>query len=176
MLLSPQINKSIAETILVKKENVFQLKRTLCSSELIYLPYYLFSVSITMKNGKEEKSHVCVDVITGECAHYKVASNNSLSESNNNLIPLISGDEAKEKVRSFILNEILHKKRKRIEFLSIETELKYVLNYPYWIGYFKKGEAIDFKVIDGISGQIQGPKMKPAFIKYLMRCNFLKVN
>ncbi|MBI1938332.1 MAG: hypothetical protein HYS25_09405 [Ignavibacteriales bacterium] len=165
----PQIKESNAVEVLKKRENIFQREKNVRRSELIYLPYYLFSFNIYLADGKVESSFVCVDLIGGECAHLRDKTNivqgNKTAEFNN----VITENEAAERARKFIINEILHKKKKYLNFLTMEIKLETVLEYPYWIGYFQKKNGIDFNVIDGITGQKQGPKMKTIFIKFLMQ-------
>lgn len=165
----PQIEKNTAVEVLEKRENIFQRKKNICRSDLIYLPYYLFSFNIYLADGKVESSFVCVDLIGGECAYLKdrkeIAHENKTAEFNS----AITENEAAEKARKFIINEILHKKKKYLNFLTMEIKLETVFEYPYWIGYFQKKDGIDFNVIDGITGQKQGPKMKTIFIKFLMQ-------
>lgn len=165
----PQIDKGIAVEVLQKRENIFQKKKNICHSYLIYLPYYLFSFNIYLTGGKVENSFVCVDLIGGECAHLKDKTNFVQENKAAGFNSVISENEAEEKARKFIINEILHKKKKYLKFLTMEAKLESVLEYPYWIGYYQKKDGIDFNVIDGITGQKQGPKMKTIFIKFLMQ-------
>jgi hypothetical protein len=37
--------------------------------------------------------------------------------------------------------------------------------YPFWIGYFKRRGRYDFMVLDAVSGEIQGIKMRKVFMK-----------
>jgi len=54
----------------------------------------------------------------------------------------------------------------------IDLNIEGIVNYPYWIGYYKRKDGVDFDVIDAVSGKKQGAKMKPVFIELLMRsCN-----
>ncbi len=168
MQYQPLINKNRAVEELVRKENLFQRKKDLCRSELIFLPYYLFAVTIHSNDGKSRLSHVCVDMINGECA-YLVNNNFNNIVNVNNFIPDVTENEAGDKARKFIINEILYKKRKYQDCPQIEIELKNIMEYPYWIGYFKKENGYDFNIIDGVTGQRQGPKMKAVFIKYLIK-------
>ena len=67
----PKIDKDSAVKRLKQKENFFQRKKNICQSELIFVPYYLFSVNIHMENNKTVDFYVCVDTIIGECAYLK---------------------------------------------------------------------------------------------------------
>jgi len=50
---------------------------------------------------------------------------------------------------------------------SIQFDKK--IHYPYWIGYFHRKGALDFEVVDGISGERQGAKMRPIFVNVLLQ-------
>jgi len=169
MQLNSQIDERTAREILIKKENLFQRKRTLCKSELIQLSYYLFSAVYNLSNGKKEYSYIGVDTISGECAHINSPQRFLNEKSEDEFKKLISIEEAKIIANKFLINEILYRKKKRISLINIEIKLEALFEYPYWIGYFKRGSGIDFNVIDGLTGQRQGPKMKSVFIKYLMQ-------
>jgi hypothetical protein len=163
------LNINKAEELLTKKENFFQRNKTLCKSELIYLPYYLFSAEIHLSSNKTGRFFLAVDTIAGECAHIKNVQrflDQSFSKSQNFII---SEEEAGIIAKKFFVNEILYKKRKGVGFIKTSITLEKVFEYPYWIGYFRRGDGIDFNVIDGLTGQRQGPKMKSVFIKYLMQ-------
>ena len=38
------------------------------------------------------------------------------------------------------------------------------VHYPFWVAYFKKRGAYDFKALDAVSGEIQGVKMRKVFL------------
>ncbi len=169
MRFKPVLNKVDAIKELTQKDNPFQRKKALCRSELLYLKYYIFSCKFLLANNKVEKSHVGVDVVSGECAHIKNINTNISSGQEIEFNQCITQALAKEKAQKFIISEILYRKKKLSLNLNIQIEFETMLEYPYWIGYFNRKNAIDFNVIDGITGQKQGSKMKAVFIKYLMQ-------
>ena len=165
----PKIDKDSAVKRLKQKENFFQRKKNICQSELIYVPYYLFSVNIHMENNKTVDFYVCVDTIIGECAYLKERKEIKSTASALSAQSSIDAEMADERVRKFITNEILLKKKKLMNHKRMDISLETVFEYPYWIGYFRRDDGIDFSAIDGVTGQKQGPKMKTMFIKYLLQ-------
>jgi hypothetical protein len=37
--------------------------------------------------------------------------------------------------------------------------------YPFWVGFFRKGDTYDFKALDAVSGEAQGVRMRKVFLK-----------
>ena len=37
--------------------------------------------------------------------------------------------------------------------------------YPFWVAYFQKENAYDFKALDAVSGEVQGIRMRKVFLR-----------
>ena len=82
--------------------------------------------------------------------------------------PSEATDKGKEHIRRFLLQQSLKQKyRAELQNINLDNEIY----YPFWIGYFYRKGALDFDVIDGVSGEKQGVTMRPVFIKFLMELN-----
>ena len=43
------------------------------------------------------------------------------------------------------------------------------MHYPFWVGYFKRGEAYDFSALDAVSGEVQGVRMRKVLLAAFRR-------
>lgn len=169
MQFEPKIDKDSAVKALAKKENFMASVKNICSTELLYLPYYLFNCTLHFNKEKVVETLVGVDQVIGECAH--IRSNSGTKPGSGAIIKkaLIPVDKAKEIAERFVLSETLYKKNRFSGLNYTNVTFKYLFVYPYWIGYYRTGKGIDFNIIDAVTGQKQGPRMKAVFIKYLMQ-------
>jgi len=39
------------------------------------------------------------------------------------------------------------------------------MQYPFWVAYFRRGSAYDFRSLDAVSGEVQGIRMRKVFLK-----------
>jgi len=164
----PLISCDEAQIFLSKK---LFFKKKIVHAELIYIPGYMFSVSCS--HIKKNHLNVFVDSIIGEFA--LLSSKNQFFDyiiQKEKILREIPIDQAREIAvnemkRMFLWRSL--KTKKKIP-MDIITDSDFLM-YPYWIGYFKKKEKIDFQAIDAVSGKEQGAKMKPLFIQYLISEN-----
>lgn len=170
MFVVPRIEEQRAKAILSKHPRPLAKKRKIIKVELFYLPNYVFNVEIENRKAKVNLMKICVDGIEGHFAYYdetelteKPATQGKSADFN------ISADEAmklgKDEFHRMVLRQSL-KKRDEITIRSITFDK--IVFYPFWIGYFKRKGAYDFESIDALSGQRQGVKMKPVFIRALL--------
>lgn len=161
-----QIDLKSAKKYLSKKYYLFRKPVSVCKSEKMFLPYYQFDCSIKMNN-KTEIIQVAIDTFYGECA---IVNSITCTQNMKDKIRdcIININEAETIVKRFIINEILYSKSKGFEFPIIRISYVKTFLYPYWIGYYQKGNNYDIEIIDGYTGQKQGPKMKKVFINYLI--------
>ena len=168
--ISNNITQDAAVSLLRKPYNLIFSPKEIIKVELLYMPYYVFESAIDYSNGKQEIRKVCVDCISGDYAFVK---NNDLLVSSEQWQQektfQIDADKAMQIARKTITAAIILEKSKRTKVESINTELKFVMEYPYWCGYFQKKNKLDFEVIDAVNGVQQGAKMKPTFIKLIMQ-------
>ena len=161
-----QIDFNSAKKFLSKKYYLFRKPVSICKSEKMFLPYYQFDCSIKMNN-KTDIIPIAIDSFYGECA---IVNSSTCTQNINDKICncAINVKEAETIVKRFIIYEILYMKSKGLEIPIIEISYVKTFLYPYWIGYYKKGINYDIEIIDGYTGQKQGPKMKKVFINYLI--------
>lgn len=165
-----QIDKEAAKIRLEAPPRPLAKKRHILKVDLFYLPNYIFYLQILHKNTTLSKAKIIVDGIEGVYATYRDTSLNESPELPSRLIKSkLSMEEAEksglEEFRRYLLRFSL-KKKSISEIKSCEFEQE--IYYPYWVGYFNRKSGYDFDVIDGISGQRQGAKMKPVFMQALL--------
>jgi hypothetical protein len=174
MYVKPEISEEKAREILFRKRSFlsfkflkkpFQLKRI----ELIYLPFYLFDIVLT----GEKNVTIAVDGLLGDTLFFvddKLQYQESTEHSACDFV--LSPADAKEKAlkeyKTMLLEQEL-RSRKTVTVETISDSKK--IYYPFWIGYYLKGKAYDFKSLDALSGQIQGLKMRKVFLKALRQLN-----
>ena len=171
MFVTQKINRTQAQIRLAKNPRPFTKRRDIIKVELIYLPSYLFSISIKSSQHDLVIEEICVDAIAGEFAFFKRTELTTYP-----ILPsrkyefIISESEAEvaalDQYKKFILKQNL-KAKSRNEIQS--TVLNKKIYYPFWIGYFYRKGALDFEVLDGVSGILQGAKMRPVFINLLLQ-------
>lgn len=167
MKLSAKINRDEAISRLKKPYNLLSSRKDIIKADLVFLPYYVFESRICFSKDKEEKRIICVDTISGDYAFFR---NLDLKTKREKLfyIQLIEPGEAINIARKTIESNLMFEKGKGRNIKSINVTDSGMIEYPYWMGYFKRKNRIDFDVVDAINGSSQGVKMKPTFIKLLM--------
>ena len=131
--------------------------------ELLYLPYYLFHLVLS-GDGRERKVSIAMDGLLGNVVFF--VGDDLKFKKDTNFSPccdfLLSFEDAREKTF------------KEYKWLLVESRAGSTLKeisggaqifYPFWIAYFKKRGSYDFKALDGVSGEIQGVKMRKVFLK-----------
>jgi hypothetical protein len=170
MYAKPFIKKTQAESTLSKKNTLFLGGKKILKIDLVYLPVFLFSVRCEDSRGRVYDDKVSVDGIKGEFAFYKdVEFDSSPSDAKISADFRITESEALEVVRvaySRYLYKSNMKTRNDAVIKYVNPEEKFY--YPYWIGYYKRSNGLDFDVVDAIGGAKQGVKMRPVFIDMLI--------
>ncbi len=131
--------------------------------ELLYLPYYLFHF-ILSGDGRERKVSIAMDGLLGNVVFF--VGENLKFEKDTDFHPccdfLLSFENAMEKaVKEYKWLLVESRAASTLKEISEGSQIF----YPFWVGYFKKGRAYDFKALDGVSGEIQGVKMRKVFLK-----------
>ena len=163
--IKPFISRQKAEELFLKKKTIFFKKRKIEKTELIYLPYYLFK--LTVKFPKEEKENFAVgDGIEGNFAYWD-GENVEFSEKEKGSVFsfIISSNKAQEKIKDEYSNGLLFynlKKKKNVQLKEIKEIDKFY--YPYWVIYYRKKMSYNFSIIDAISGEAQGIRIKRIFL------------
>lgn len=136
--------------------------------ELIYLPFFLSRVSIE-KGEKRQDVAVCLDGLTTEAFFF---ARDDLDYRPGTYLPVcpfrVDADKGQpvleNRCRWVLIEQRLKQKKAapRLEFSPVRE-----IFYPFWLGYFKKRDAYDFRAIDALSGQEMGLKMRPLFLSAL---------
>ena len=164
------IDKEDAKKRLQAPPRPLAKSRHILKVELFYLPNFIFNLQIRQKNGTLSKAKIIVDGLEGVYATYRDTTLDESPELPSRLIESkLSVKEAEksglEEFRRYLLRFSLFKKSIS-EIQSCKFEQK--IYYPFWVGYFSRKGAFDFDAVDGISGQRQGVKMKPVFMKAIL--------
>lgn len=167
-IIEPQISKYDVERILSKKSSHFlkriqQNRAVLKKIELIHLPFYIFDM---IQDGLT-KGRVCVDGLIG---HAFFSVKNDLRTTVKKDVPpcpfLLSPSEGKARIRGWwqgvTLEQGLRTKHPTPE-ASIGSHRK--MYYPFWVGYFAKKNAYNFKAVDAVTGDKQGVRMRKVFLR-----------
>jgi hypothetical protein len=139
--------------------------RHLTRVELIYLPYYFFDVTLSQDGGSQHVG-VAVDGVLGNTVFFVGAALTRESGADFAFCdfvesPSVAQDTALQEYRWLLLEHGLRNKRKASVQEISEPER---VHYPFWVAYFKKRGAYDFKALDAVSGEIQGVKMRKVFL------------
>jgi hypothetical protein len=60
--------------------------------------------------------------------------------------------------------QLEHRFRMRQKFVFGEISESKMIFYPFWVGYYERGGAYDFRIMDGVSGEVQGVRMRKVFL------------
>jgi hypothetical protein len=167
MVISAAISREQAGKLLTGGNHFWQKKKDLAGIEMVLLPLYVFSIDLTDKRGGRYTETLSVDAVRGEFALFREAPAEPEETVGPDflLCPETARDIALAESRRILLKRNL-KNANTTEISEIGPARK--LAWPYWIGYYKKGDRYDFSVIDAVDGSVQGIKMKPVFIDLLL--------
>ena len=175
MYITPGISKENAQNIFSQRKSFlfkgFRKKKPAPPQrvELIYLPFYLFEVVSSSEERKQE-AKVCLDGLLGDNLFFFRENMSYKDKVENPVCPLVlSPAEARQKAADkYKWLQLEHKLRIKQEFeINALSEGKQIF-YPFWVGYFQKGGGrYDFKIMDAVSGEVQGVRMRKAFLKAL---------
>ena len=174
MYISPGISKENAQNIFSQQKSFlskrFGKKKPVPPKlvELIYLPFYLFEV--VSKN--EERKHevkVCLVGLLGDNLFFFRENMAYKDRVDNPVCPFVlSQAQAQQKaVEKYKWLQLEHKLRIKQKFEISEISEGKRIFYPFWVAYFQKGKGYDFKIMDAVSGEVQGVRMRKVFLKAL---------
>jgi hypothetical protein len=174
MYITPGISKEEAENIFSQRKSFlfkrFGKKRPVPPKrvELIYLPFYLFEVVSSSEERKQEVK-VCLDGLLGDNLFFFRENMAYKDKAEHPVCPFVlSPSEARQKaVDKYKWLQLEHKLRIKQEFKMGEISEGKRIFYPFWVGYFQKGKGYDFKIMDAVSGEVQGVRMRKVFLKAL---------
>jgi len=172
MYICPVISAADAQDIFETKKRLnpfsFFRRAQFKKTELFHVPLFLFEILV---QAEEKKSNTVIscDAIMGETAIFQGEDHRHSEQAQGTVCePVLEQEQAKELARKYghalILNQAMGYGRKAslqdVNFVEM-------IFYPYWIGYFKKGGRYDFRIIDSMTGQLQGPKFRRLFLQAL---------
>lgn len=171
--MNPNIARTKALRILQRPSGWLRRKHSIIKVELLYLPCYLYAAAIDSPKARRKTSTALVDALHGTFAHFTGGdSAESLPEPARIGRELKTPQECLEIAREEVKRAMLFsnlKQRDRAVLQSIVFDRK--IYYPFWVGYFQRKKALDFRVADGLSGKIQGVSMRQTFMKFLLQDN-----
>ncbi len=179
MFVVPKISEQEARNIFSKKKrfSFLRLKKQSLPVErveLVSLPFYLFEVIVQEEErGRYKKKPLMqnvmlsVDGLLGHTVFYVKDDLEIGSETENavcrfELSPAEAETFVLSEYRAFLLE---HGLRTRSAPQAEKISEGRRMFYPFWIGYFRKKGRYDFVVLDAVSGEIQGIKMRKVFMK-----------
>ncbi len=171
MYVRPLIAQEQAQVLLAKPPRPLARKRKIVKAELFYLPCYLFNAKVDKRDGSSNSGQICVDAIKGSFAFFLGVEFDGLPiEPYRTSGFLLSVDSARQLGLDGYRRHLLLQSLKRREQASLHSfQFDKEIYYPYWIGYFRRKSRLDFEVVDALSGQRQGVKMREVFIAALLQ-------
>jgi hypothetical protein len=168
--VSPKISEEEAREILCRKSRFLRSRIgggdcQPLKVELIYLPFHLFELALSNHRG-DRMVTVAMDGVLG---HMIFLMKDDLEyESGNgqqicNFV-LKSDDAREEAIDQYRWSLLEHDLRNKRMITVQEIVSQKQIFYPFWIGYILKKKGYDFRACDGISGEIQGIKMRKVFL------------
>ncbi|MCK4872904.1 MAG: hypothetical protein KAS72_09285 [Phycisphaerales bacterium] len=133
--------------------------------ELIYFPYYLFELSLLVKDGKQSV-FVAADGVLGDLVFLEMETFEFVEQVDT---PCFDFHIDMEKAMAKVLDEyqwILVKHgfhRKNPPKLEAVTDTRQ-LYYPYWVAYYKRRDGYDFNALDAVSCTLVAIPMRRAFL------------
>lgn len=167
MVVTPKIGEGTARELLGRRPDFFRRRREPVRVELVFMPYHQYVVVVQEGRGKTSRLAVCVDALRGLYAKLESVVPGAYGGQTPYLPPFVVGEsEARVVVRTEVGRHLAFMRRgKTVEDVQYEG-MKY---YPFYIGYFQRGDGYDFDVIDGFSGRFQGVAMRPVFMEFLLK-------
>ena len=178
MYISPGISKENAQNIFSQQKSFlskrFGKKKPVPPKrvELIYLPFYLFEV-VSSNKDREQKAKVSLDGLLGDNLFFFRENMTYKDKVEHPVCPFVlsPADAQQKAVDKYKWLQLEHKLRIKQKFKIGEISEGKRIFYPFWLGYFQKGKGYDFKIMDAVSGEVQGVRMRKVFLKALRHLN-----
>jgi hypothetical protein len=174
MYITPGISKENAQNIFSQQKS-FLSKRfgkkkpvPIKRVELIYLPFYLFEV-VSRSEERKQEAKVSLDGLLGDNLFFFKENMAYKDKVEHPVCPFVlSLAQAQQKaVEKYKWLQLEHKLRIKQKFEIGEISEGKRIFYPFWVGYFQRGGGYDFKIMDAVSGEVQGVRMRKVFLKAL---------
>lgn len=148
------IRKSLRRRFFLRPGNLQRL-------ELLHVPFHTFRCVVVAPE-KEFPLIAAVDALIGDLAS-TIDENTSTAEGAGQSVPepILSQDAVRqtafEHVRWLVIQGRMFGATKGgLKNCAFEGTVA----YPYWVGYIRRGKRYDLRVVDAISGDLTGPKVK----------------
>lgn len=166
----PFISKEKAKETLCRKGFLSRLltgKVNIMRLELFNVPHYSFEMIVTTRKG-EHRITVSVDGIKGTFAFLNSKGIKIQEEGKPACDFIITPEEARKIARNKYSEAVIHSGliiKSTAEIKEMKTPDR--LYYPYWVGYYKKGNFYDFGAVDGLSGEKTGMRLTPVLMEII---------
>ncbi|GEM_PF-562209 len=168
LIFKPRVKKEEAEKLLSKRGKFLSFRRqTPVRVELVEIPYYFFTLDVSLKSGKTRPFCAALDGILGTFA--MVDPEALESEDCDMAFEFCFGldsDDAKRRIFDECRWELYRRALKDREAYKIKKISEPTMcYYPYWVGYMERKRKWDFAALDAVTGIIQGGPMRRVFIQ-----------
>ncbi|HQE81764.1 MAG TPA: hypothetical protein PLM14_02120 [Candidatus Hydrogenedentes bacterium] len=135
--------------------------------ELIWMPHYLVTIRAKAPDGSEGRLQMSIDAYAGVFMLVKLAGELDEGDPPEALFPpLMSPKEAEAKGRVQLTLSLLRRRGHRDRPTPLETQDCQLFYCPFWTYYYERMPgAIDIVVLDAVSGQKAGARMKGAVLE-----------
>ncbi len=144
---------------------MFRKPASLKRVETVLIPYLSFDL-IVDRDGNEQQLRIAIDALVGNTTFFVADSHQFDSlESPVGCEFVLNSKEAKDaavkEYKGQLLEYGLRNKKAAVVRTMKEAKRFY---YPFWVGYFQKKSGYDFQILDAVSGEMQGMKMRKVLL------------
>jgi hypothetical protein len=135
---------------------------------LIYLPYYYFD--LVLSDAAESRTvRLAVDGVIGNAVLFVDADLSHAPVDIEPICPFRLAPDAAERtaLRQYRWMLLEHRLRTRGSVTIRDISAAKRMYYPLWVAYFRRRKAYDFSSVDGVSGELQGVKMRRVILSAL---------
>lgn len=137
------------------------------SLELVYLPAY--HVSINLRGKKNTSRAGCIiEGFSGTFALFDITDALCPFQGEaHSLPPELSEEDAERIARESLIRIILRRRSRDAKPIPESLESIELLQYPYWVYYYRRRTLIDFAVLDAATGMQARNKIEISILKAL---------
>lgn len=161
-VIYPQVDESNVRSVFRKRP--FNRKSKIVKVEANYLPCYLFELRFKGRRGVKTLVIIC-DGLKGKVRRIEwpqPLSSSSLDSPATVLDEAAALEKVKEQIRWLTFRFGL-KMKKKYSLEAVRPLGK--IGYPFWVVYYKKNDAYNFLVHDGLSGKKEDLFAKDIFLE-----------
>ncbi len=162
----PKLSLDEARRILGRRSKLsLRRKREMKKMELLYLPYYVHTVTVSQGNDEHEIV-VCTDGICSAFSFFNAKETAFCEEASGEVFDFLVSPEEAERACRDNLRWHLIRQGLRLKVKASVKEIRKIesVHYPYWVAYFKGADGYDFLAADAVTGEIQGVRMRKTFL------------